>query len=82
LTLCESGTALVFDALCGLLCLIIAFVGSPLTSISELVIELIILVFGLGIAIAAVVDKVRLVRWKREYEVSVSRLIRTIYRAV
>ena len=82
LTLCESGTALALDLLSGLLCLFITLVGSPLTPISELAIASIILFFGLGIAVVAIMRKVRLVRWKREYEVSVDRVIRTIYRGV
>jgi hypothetical protein len=65
-----------------LLSLIAAFVGSPEISISELAIEVIILLFGLAIEIGAVVYQVRLVRWRREYEQSVNRLIWTLYPAV
>ena len=80
--LCKSSTALVLEGLCVLLSLIAAFVGSPEISISELAIEVIILLFGLAIEIGAVVYQVRLVRWRREYEQSVNRLIRTLYPAV
>src|ERR1700741_867154 len=52
----------------------------PLTSISELASEAIILFQGLARAVRALVDKVRLVRWRREYEVSVNRLIQSIER--
>jgi hypothetical protein len=57
-------------------------VGSPEISIFELAIEVIIILFGLAIAIGAVVYQIRLVRWRREYEQSVSCLIRTLYPAV
>jgi hypothetical protein len=76
----ESGTALPLSVLCGLLCLNIAFARLPLTSSSELASEATILFLGLAIAVTAIVDKVRLVRWRREYELSVNRLIQSMYR--
>jgi hypothetical protein len=76
----ESGTALPLSVLCALLCLNIAFARLPLTSISELASEATILFLGLAIAVTAIVDKVRLVRWRREYELSVNRLIQSMYR--
>ena len=79
-TLYESSTALVLEGLCALLSLITAFVGWPEISIARLAIEVIILL-GVAIGIGAVVYQVRWVRWRREYEQSVNRLIRTIYRA-
>jgi hypothetical protein len=64
----EGGIAFFLSVLRALLCLIIAFVRWLPTSISELAGEAIILFLGLAIAI---VDKIRLVRWRREYEPSV-----------
>jgi hypothetical protein len=60
--------------------LITASVGAPEISISELAIEVIIVLFVVAIGIGVVVYQVGLVRWRREYERSVNRLIRTIYR--
>ena len=80
-TFCEGSTALV-AGFCLLLSVITAFVVSSETSISELAIEVIIVLFVVAIGIGAVVYQVRLVRWRREYERSVNRLIRTIYRGV
>jgi hypothetical protein len=62
--------------------LITASVGAPEISISELAIEMIILLFSVAIAIGAAGYQVRRVRWRREYEQSVNRLVRAIYRAV
>ena len=76
----ESGVALPLSGLCALQCLNIGFACSPLTSISELAGEATILFLGLAIAVTAIVDKVRLVRWRREYELSVNRLIQSMYR--
>lgn len=81
LTLYESGTALFVEALCVLLSLTIALVDWPLSSISELGAEVIILVFGVSIEIGAVVHRVNVVRWRREYELSIDRLIRSIHPA-
>ena len=81
-TLGESIVSLVFGVLCALLSPIIAFIGSPLTLISEVAIQTIILFFGLAIAVNAVMDKFRVVRWRREYEASIDRLIRVTYGAV
>ena len=58
-TLYESSTALVLEGLCVLLSLITAFLGSPEILVSELPIEVIILLFGVAIGIGAVVYQVR-----------------------
>jgi hypothetical protein len=76
----ESGVALPLSGLCALQCLNIGFACSPLTSISELASEAIILFLGLAIAVRVIVDKLKLVGWRREYELSVNRLIQTMYR--
>jgi hypothetical protein len=59
---------------------ITAVVGSSEISISELAIEVIIVLFAVVIGIGAIVYRVKRVQWRREYERSVNRLIRTIYR--
>ena len=79
-TFCEGRTALVLEGLCLLLFVITAFVGSSKISISELAIEVPIVLFAVVIGIGAIVYQVKLVQWRREYERSVNRLIRTIYR--
>ena len=80
MALYASGVALPLSGFCALLCLNIGFACPPLTSISELASEATILFLGLAIAVTAIVDKVRLVRWRREYELSVNRLIQSMYR--
>jgi hypothetical protein len=57
-----------------------AVVCSSEISISELAIEVIIVLFAVVIGIGAIVYQVKRVQWRREYERSVNRLIRTIYR--
>jgi hypothetical protein len=79
-TFCEGRTALVLEGLCLPLFVITAFVGSSEISKSKLAIEEIIVLFALVIGIGASVYRVKLVQWRREYERSVNRLIRTIYR--
>ena len=81
-TFYESSAALVLELLCVLLCLIIPFSYWPLTSISSVAAEMIIVLSGVAIEIGAMAHGVRLVHWRREYERSVNRLIRTIYPAV
>jgi hypothetical protein len=80
LTLHES-TALIVLALCALLFLSIAFVDWPLTSMMKRDAELMILL-GVAVQICAVVHRFRFLRWRREYELSVDRLIRTIHPTV
>jgi hypothetical protein len=81
LTLHES-TALIVLALCALLFLSIAFVDWPLTSMMKRDAELMILLVGVAVQICAVVHRFRFLRWRREYELSVDRLIRTIHPTV
>jgi hypothetical protein len=81
-TLYESGTALTVEVLFVLLFLIIAVFDWPLTSISGVAAEVIILLFLAAIEIGAIAHRVRLIHWRREYERSVNRLIRTNYPTV
>jgi hypothetical protein len=81
LTLHES-TALIVSALCALLSLTIAFVDWPLTSITKRAAELMMLLVGVAVQIYAVVHRFSFLCWRREYELSVERLIRTIHPTV
>ena len=81
LTLHES-TALIVLALCALLSVTIAFVDRPLTSMTKRAAELMILLVGAAVQIYAVVHLFRYLCWRREYELSVDRLIRTIHPTV
>ena len=81
-TLYESGTALAVEVLCVLLSLIIAVFDWPFTSISGAAAEVIILLFLAAIEIGGIAHRARLIHWRREYERSVNRLIRTNYPTV
>jgi hypothetical protein len=65
--------------LCVLLSVAIALVAWPGTSIPERVAEMIILLLELAVGICLIVQRIRFVRWRREYERSIDRLIRTIH---
>jgi hypothetical protein len=78
-TLYESRTALLVKGSCVLLALTIALVDWPPRSISTLATEVIILAFCVAIEIGAIMHRVRVIRWRREYELSVHRLIRTTH---
>ena len=58
--------------------LVIALVPWPETSMPSDVTAMIILLLDLAVVIDLVVERIRFVRWRREYELSVDRLIRTI----
>jgi hypothetical protein len=62
-----------------LLYLVIALVPWPGTSMPDVVTDMIILLLDLAVVIDLVVERIRFVRWRREYELSVDRLIRTIH---
>ena len=78
----ESGTAWIVEGVCMILSVIIAVFKWPLTSISGVAGVVITLFFSLAIEIGAIADRVRYIHWRRDYEQSVNRLIRTIYPAV
>ena len=63
--------------LCVLLSVAIALVAWHGTSIPEHVAEMIILLVELAVGICLIVQRIRFVRWRREYERSIDRLIRT-----
>jgi hypothetical protein len=78
----HEGTALIVVALCALLPLTIAFADWPLTWMMKRAAELMILLVGVAVQIYAVVYRFRFLCWRREYELSVDRLIRTIHPTV
>ena len=78
LALHESAVLLV-AALGVLVTLAIVFVAWIGTSMPERVAGMIILLLELAVGIFLVVQRIRFVWWRREYELSIDRLIRTIH---
>ena len=74
--------ALIVVAFCVLLALTIAFVKWPQISLAELAAETTILLSAVAVAIGLILSRLRFLRWRREYELSVDRLIRTIHPGV
>jgi membrane protein YdbS with pleckstrin-like domain len=73
-----TARAPIIVALCVLVCLVIALVNWPGTSMPKRVAEMVILLLELVVEIYLVVQRIRFVRWRREYELSIDRVIRTI----
>ena len=78
----DERTALIVLAFCALFSLTIAFVDWSLTAMTEHAAELMILLVGVAVLIYAVVHRFRFLSWRREYELSVDRVIRTIHPTV
>ena len=72
-------TALLSAGLCVTLSLAIAFVAWPETSMPKRVAEMIIPLLALVAAIYLIAQRIGFVRWRREYELSIDRLVRTIH---
>ena len=72
-------TALLVAGLCVTLSLAIAFVAWPETSMPKRVAEMIIPLLALVAAIYLIAQRIGFVRWRREYELSIDRLVRTIH---
>jgi hypothetical protein len=72
-------TALLVAGLCVTLSLAIAFVAWPETSMPKRVAEMIISLLALVAAIYLIAQRIGFVRWRREYELSIDRLVRTIH---
>ena len=66
-------------ALCVLVSLFIALVNWPQTSMPKRVAEMVILLLELVVETYLVVQRLRFVRWRGEYERSIDRVIRTIH---
>jgi hypothetical protein len=72
-------TGLLVAGLCVTLSLAIAFVAWPETSTPKRVAEMIISLLALVAAIYLITQRIGFVRWRREYELSIDRLVRTIH---
>jgi membrane protein YdbS with pleckstrin-like domain len=66
-------------ALCVLVSLFIALVNWPGTSMSQRVAQVTIILFEVAVEIYAIGHRLKFLRWRREYERSIDRLIRTIH---
>ena len=75
----HDSVAPIIVALCLLVSLSIALVNWPGTSIPKRVAELIILLFEVAVGIYLVIQRLRFLRWRREYERSIDRVIGTIH---
>jgi hypothetical protein len=75
----RESAALMIVALCVLISLSIALLDWPGTSRSERVAEVTIVLFEVAVAIYAVWHRLKSVRWRREYERSIDRLIRNLH---
>jgi hypothetical protein len=78
----HDSAAPVIVALCVLVSLFIALVNWPQTSMPKRVAEMVILLLELVVEIYLVRQRLRFLDWRREYERSIDRLIRTIQRGI
>ena len=74
----HDSAAPIIVALCVLVSLFIALVNWPGTSMPKRVAEMVILLSGLVVEIYLVVQRLKFLRWRGEYERSIDRVIRTI----
>jgi hypothetical protein len=74
--------ALMIVALCVLISLSIALVSWPGISPAKRIDEVIIVLFELAVAIYVTGHRLSFVRWRREYEQSIDRLIRNLHPGV
>jgi hypothetical protein len=72
----ESATPIIV-ALCVLISLGMALIDWPGTSISQCVAELTMVFLGVSVEVYAIGRRLKFLRWRREYERSIDRLIRT-----
>ena len=78
----HDSAALLMVALCVLISLALAVVNWPGASMSKQITELIILLCEVAVQIYLVVQRLRFVCWRREYELSIDGLIRSIHPGV
>ena len=78
----HDSAALVIVALCVVISLSIALVNWPGTAMHRLLTELIILLFEVAVEICLAIQRLRFLRWRREYERSIDRVIRTMHPGV
>jgi len=73
----HDSAAPIMVALCVLISLFIALVNWPGASMPKRAVETVILLLELVVEIYLVVQRLKFLRWRREYERSIDRLIRT-----
>ena len=78
----RDSVVLMIVALCLIISLSIALVSWPGTRLPKRIDEVVIVLLELAVAIYATGSRLRFLRWRREYELSVDRLIRTIHPTV
>ena len=78
----HDSAAPVIVALCLVVCLFIGLINWRGTSMPERVAEVIILLFEVTVGMYLVIQRLRFLRWRREYERSIDRVIRTIHPGV
>jgi hypothetical protein len=76
----HDSAALIIVTLCVVVSLLIALVNWPATSMHRRVTELTILVFETAVVTYLVIQRLGFLRWRRDYERSIDRVIRTISR--
>jgi membrane protein YdbS with pleckstrin-like domain len=77
-----SRTALMLMVLCVLISLSIALVNWHLAWVPKRAGEVIVILLEVAVEIYAIRHRLRFLRWRREYERSIDRLLRTIYPGV
>jgi hypothetical protein len=75
----HDSTALLVMGLCAIVSLAIAFVAWPGTSITKRNDEMVILLFEVIVEIYLIVQRLKFLRWRADYELSIDRLIRTMH---
>jgi membrane protein YdbS with pleckstrin-like domain len=70
---------LMLVALCVLISLSVALVNWHLTSTPQRVADVIIILFEVVVEVYAIGQRLKFLRWRRDYERSIDRLIRTIH---
>jgi hypothetical protein len=75
----HDSAALIIAALCVLLSLSIALVNWHLTPVPKRAAEVTIIVFEVAFEIYAIGYRFKFLRWRREYEGSIDRLIRSLH---
>jgi hypothetical protein len=78
----HDSAVLMIVALCILISLFIALVHWSGTSLPQRVAEVTIVLFEVAVEIYAIGHRLKFLRWRREYERSIDRLIRTLHPGV
>jgi hypothetical protein len=78
----SDSAALMVVALCVVISLLIALINWPETSMHRRGTELVILLSEAAVGMYLVIQRLRFLRWRREYERSIDRVIRTMHPGV